>query len=141
MGFGYGLVADLYFTENYAFSTGAEVNYKGGSLRMDPEPAPSRKFDLQYLEIPLTLKMRTNQIGPLSYFGQVGLSGGLKLKSSQDINPVALALVIAGGVEMPFSGKTAFFGSLYFNNGFTDIIPGSESAISNYLGINIGVLF
>lgn len=138
-GFTYGVISDFYFSENYAFSSGLDIVYKGGSLKAGSLEAV--KYDLQCLEIPLMLKMRTNQIGHFLYFGQFGLAGSVKLKSNEDVNPLGLSLLIGAGLEVPFSGKTAFVSGLTFHNGFTDVIPGEYKAISNYVALNLGILF
>ena len=48
---------------------------------------------------------------------------------------------IALGSEYTLSGSTALVASLEFNNGFIDVLKGDNKAISNYFGLNVGVLF
>ncbi len=50
IGFAYGLIADINFTNNYAFETGIDVTYRGGKLKyMD---IYKMKTVLQYIELP-----------------------------------------------------------------------------------------
>lgn len=62
---GGGIVLDYFFGQNYAFSTGLLLTGKGGSISF-ADPATGRreeqKLSLQYLELPLTVKLFTNDI-------------------------------------------------------------------------------
>ncbi|MFM7619739.1 MAG: porin family protein [Bacteroidota bacterium] len=92
--FGYGLNFDIFFSENYAIGTGFNVNKTGGTMSyfqsyIGTEPAPlpggnpltnmnqigllSRDISLQYVQVPLTFKMKTPEIGYMTYWGQFGL--------------------------------------------------------------------
>jgi len=91
--FSYGLITDIHFTENYAFGTGLSVMSTGGKVRyfshrtedsllylVDQE----RTYNLRYVEIPLTLKMKTNEIGYITYWGQFGLGLGVNINGKAD---------------------------------------------------------
>lgn len=96
--FGFGLSTDILFTENYAIGTGLNVEGMGGKLSYltrktefagQPEEAAyivekERNFNLRYVEIPLTLKLRTNEIGYLTYWGQFGLGLGVNWRALAD---------------------------------------------------------
>ena len=72
---------DYFFGENYAFNTGLFLTGKGGTISyFDRNPLSSsspvrveQKIAIQYLELPLTVKLFTNEIAPATrlYF-QVG---------------------------------------------------------------------
>jgi hypothetical protein len=96
MKFGFGLTIDKMFTENYAFGTGFNVVRTGGQLSYfdtfsykkdgassNTEVIAERKrtYNLQYLEIPLTLKLRTNEIGYITYWAQMGVGLGINIKA------------------------------------------------------------
>ena len=87
--FGYGLNFDIFFAENYAIGTGFNINNTGGKYsyfaeytgddfdandvaltNMKQVGLSSRDLRLQYLQIPLTFKMKTNEIGYITYWGQ-----------------------------------------------------------------------
>ena len=156
VGFAYGIMGEYSFADNYAFATGAEVSYRGGKLAVKDT---SSKFNLQYIEIPLSLKMKTNEIGYFTYFAQFGFSPGIRIKSKsettvqnttvedEDLNdetsPFNVAMIIGLGGQYSLGGKTSLLMAIVFNNGFTNVFDkGNDAkAISNYLGLNIGVLF
>jgi Outer membrane protein beta-barrel domain len=91
--FGYGLNFDIFFSENYAIGTGFNVNKTGGALTYFQEYTGGidrdaigneltnmtqiglikRDVTLQYVQVPLTFKMKTPEIGYMTYWGQFGL--------------------------------------------------------------------
>ncbi len=98
--FGYGLNFDIFFAENYAIGTGFNINNTGGKYsyfaeytgddfdangvaltNMKQVGLISRDLRLQYLQIPLTFKMKTNEIGYITYWGQFGLGLNMNLKA------------------------------------------------------------
>ena len=97
LNFGYGISIDKMFTDNYAIATGIQIFNAGGKLSFnqvrDNAPANgkdssyrsiaslNRVYKLKYLEIPLTLRLRTNEIGYMTYWVQVGVGLGLNLKA------------------------------------------------------------
>ena len=96
--FGFGLSTDILFTENYAIGTGLNVEGMGGKLKyltrkieFAGEPNEDeyivereRNFNLRYVEIPVTLKLRTNEIGYITYWGQFGLGLGVNWRANAD---------------------------------------------------------
>ncbi|WP_139924700.1 porin family protein [Hymenobacter sp. DG01] len=65
LGIGGGIIVDYFFGENYAFGTGLELTGKGGTISYF-DPALNRreqqKIGLQYLQVPVTVKLFTNDI-------------------------------------------------------------------------------
>lgn len=95
--FGFGVMIDKMFTDRYAFGTGLNIIRTGGELsylytggvRKDGATSNTeiiaervRTYNMQYLEIPLTLKLRTNEIGYMTYWAQFGLGLGFNIKAS-----------------------------------------------------------
>ncbi|MBM3427429.1 MAG: PorT family protein [Bacteroidetes bacterium] len=79
--FGFGLVVDKMFAEKYAIGTGVNVYRVGGKTRYMYESTENdissihdltRDYKLTYVEVPLTLKLRTSPIGGITYWGQFG---------------------------------------------------------------------
>lgn len=115
-GFGGGLVVDYFFGENYAFSTGLLLSGKGGSISYKDvasgtsgQPlAVKQKFNTQYLEIPLTVKLFTNEIAPATrlYF-QVG--GSLNVPIGTRINDGKFYTDPATNTENKASDYVYFF--------------------------------
>ena len=171
LGFKYGLMADFNFGENYSLATGIFINNAGGkytSLEVADSMQKTHTYDqkIQSLEIPLTLRMRTKEIGYLKYFGQFGFSPQVVLNSTSDIeiegmdgldnvnakNSVAsfdLALVLGLGIEYNISGTTNLMVGLTYSNGFVDMLKGTsngfaeteKNASTNQIALNLGVLF
>ncbi|MCC6599645.1 MAG: outer membrane beta-barrel protein, partial [Crocinitomicaceae bacterium] len=91
--FGYGVMLDRMFSDNYAFGTGFEICQTGGMLvykgsgKVNNEDRiweTTRTYNTKYIEIPLTLKLRTNEIGYITYWGQFGLGLGFNIRSRAD---------------------------------------------------------
>lgn len=112
--FGYGFVFDAMFTEKYAIGTGVNVFYNGGitqhlAFQEDENGLSIEAVQLvqqqQYVEIPLTFKMRTNEIGYTTYFGQFGAGFGLNVRSegSQKTTSFATLDSLGSVTEVVFS--------------------------------------
>jgi hypothetical protein len=97
--FNYGAIVDFYMDDNqrYAISTGLTINMNGGNLigtglysdtsQMDEPMAVISKITpkLQYLEIPVGLKLRSNETSNnLTYYGLLGLTPGFTIRSRGD---------------------------------------------------------
>ena len=178
-GFSYGLITDFNFASKYAFSTGIDITYRGGKFKTvqelktkvneDSVISTSASYVLQYLEIPITLKLKTNEIGSVTYYVQVGVAPGInirarknyasttqttvlgtqytttaeenKLDAQNEINSLNLSMIIGGGVEYTLSGQTVLVGGIQFNNGFLDVFDDTPKVNSNYLALTLGILF
>ena len=90
---GFGLIADIHFTENYAIGTGVNVSANGGELSYFDVWSEgdqhyvirrNRTYNLQNVEVPITLKMRTNEIGYITYWGQFGVGLGAHIQGRAD---------------------------------------------------------
>ncbi len=173
LGFTYGLITEFNFSTHYAFATGIEVAYRGGNSKFSFTTNDTitnvveTKYNLQYIEIPLTLKLKTNEIGYLTYFLQFGIAPGFNIRSKADIktttqspniastaveltgedikdniNALNVSMIIGGGVEYTLSGNTVLLAGITFSNGFLDVVDGDAiKANSDYLALTIGVLF
>ena len=163
-----GLVIDHYFQDNYAFQTGISIGTQGGSLKFENEatihvyddtqivPAGTViEYRLQYLTIPLGLKLKTNQIGYFSYFAKLGFTNQINVKgkaqsSFDDLNDVIITKEInlfnlsyhfGIGAEYALGEDTALTFGGTFHNGFLDITKSSSRVVSRVFAINAGVLF
>ncbi|HWY98733.1 MAG TPA: porin family protein [Bacteroidia bacterium] len=176
-GFGYGVNLEFYFTQNYGLATGIEVNQfgvnytnittvKSGTVT-DSSINTAHVQSMQYLQIPLLLKLRTNAIGPIKYFGQFGLGTGFLL-SAKD-NPtetrtvgattfpasttsnnniykqsdfIRLGLNVGLGMEYSLAGSTSIQVSLNYDNAFTNVnSDGNNSVLAKGVTLVVGVLF
>lgn len=175
--FGYGLVTEFRLSNIVSFATGLQVDYSGGKLNFkdtanyyfsndaiitykdttgasyDKFRLKERKYDVTYITIPLTLKMKTTEIGYFTYFGQFGVNCSFKLKAraddkaestttsqsadqsqldiTDDMNFFKFALNVGGGAEYNLSGSTSIlFGVNYFN-GFSNVLKKESKYLFN----------
>ena len=104
-----------------------------------------RTIRAQYVNIPLFIKMKTNEIGYLTYFGQFGLNTSIKTKArstdnvdlisatnltpsdlddldiEKEVNLFKLAGSIGGGFEYNLSESTSLSVGVIFDYGFTSL--------------------
>jgi hypothetical protein len=164
-----GLNMDYYFAENYAFVLGVGINNLGGTLlyadstefsskgeTLLVEPNQSVKLNLQYIDIPIGLKLKTEELGYATYFLQLGFNPMINLNakaSSEDksfdkvdikesINSFYLGYHVGLGVEYKLGGSTALIGGVRWSSGFTDVTDNDRANVTlNALSIHLGVLF
>ena len=166
-GFSYGLSVEFFLSQNYLVSTGVNIlsaggklNYKGTTIGFTSETYPANiqnVYRLGYIDIPLTLKLRTNEIGYFTYFGQFGVNTGFNYRAKQniyatytetrtglpwinedqnknakgDINFINMALVIGAGVEYNISGNTSLVLGVTFNNGFINQLDVKQNLLDS----------
>jgi len=157
LNYNFGLMTDFAIGEgtNYYFATGLNIATLNGKLKYNDlvyttpndssiffQGSSSSKYNLNYLEIPLTLKMRTNEVGYMHYFGIFGVTPGINTRArmeleqstssgtfqpddeldvADEIRLFKMDLNIGFGVEYNFTGNTFAIASLTYNNGFTNI--------------------
>ena len=146
--FGGGLVVDYFFGENYAFSTGLLLTGKGGTISYkDALPGTSQplgvkqKMSIQYLEVPISVKLFTNEIAPATrlYFqvgGSVNVPIGTRIndskfyvdpstntenKASDYVYFIDADALIGAGAEYQLGKSTKLFAGLSYRRGLVDI--------------------
>ncbi len=153
-GYNFGVVADRFFAENYAFSTGLTVNTTGGKLKYTPEEGGSYHTDyhLRYLEVPFGLKLRTNDFRRTAFYGRFGLASQFNI-GAKDANDLSLSSQVrfinfsyhlGAGLEYSIGGSNALMFGLLFNNGINDITKQSgfkDKAVLNRFVFEIGFIF
>lgn len=157
-GFTYGVLADIPFSENYYFSTALTVSTLNAKTT---EPGVSTSvYKLQYLEVPLTLKLKSNEMENRRFYGQFGLNTGINIGSKQDImytnssspdeknkaigdqiNSFRAGLILGGGAEWKVAENMSVLTGLSFSNGFSDIFDGEAKAKNSYMALNLGIFF
>jgi hypothetical protein len=178
-GFSWGFTGEFYFTENYAFVTGFNLLYLNGGLKYPDARAISadtlatvgetqRYYKLQYLEIPLIFKMKTTLSERWKVSAKIGLGNGFLLRAraedtftypggqaeeehsiSDEMNKVREALIIGGGAEFTIKGSSLLLLEVNFNNGFTDMLTGTnvvhpdvdQKASSSFVELGVGIIF
>ena len=171
-GFGYGLMFDFRFGENYSLSTGlnfvsfaaqlkylevdtAAIEFTHGGVK-DKLYAPfTVTYNLSYIEIPVHLLLKTNEIGYITYFGQFGLATQIKTKAkatatvndianedvSDEIKLLNMGLSIGAGFEYSLGGNTKLIVALIYNNGFSDVLKSDQLVTAKSIGLKLGVMF
>lgn len=170
---GYGLIMEFRLNKTASISTGFQVDYFGGKLnfldtsmyylskdselesRDDTTSSTSvlyqlknRTYNTTYVTLPFTLKLKTPEIGALTYFGMFGINTSVRMKSrtndevrsvatngsgqqtdllnTKDMNLMMFALNVGGGAEWNLAGSTSLVFGLNFYNGFSSVVK-SES--------------
>ncbi len=150
-GFGVGLVAEYYFADNYAISTGVNVNMNRGhysfqNAHLDSVAGVSpfsvdRFYKSTVYEIPLMLKMVTNELGnlPLRVYAQVGagfgyaqkvkvkdsyedFNGDTYIASNKEYSNFRTSLKIGAGAQYALDESTRVFLGVYFSHDFLNNI-------------------
>jgi len=163
----YGIMLDYDFLDNgnYWLSTGVNLGQLNGKLKYPDHilllptdtvgflGTTSTKYTLNYVEIPINLKMRTNEVGYMHYFGEFGIGLGINTRARADFatdysggnfanpeNPVDVAdnirlfrlgLNIGLGAEYNLTGNTYAVAALRYHNGFTNLFNDNYYELSD----------
>ena len=98
LGYTFGLMSEFPIgnTGNYGFATGLFLTTMGGGYTYDysfvenvggsvTTKALQTDVSMRYVELPLTIKMMTNEIGYMRYYAQLGVGAGFNIRSKADI--------------------------------------------------------
>jgi hypothetical protein len=149
-GFNFGFTFNKYFASNYAFSTGLSILNAGG--RLVDTAAMDMKFNnmtkhvpanvpviykIQYLSVPIGLKFKSNQIGYITFFTDIGLDPKVVIGGKVDIpspsvnitgeaamnelNRFNIAYHVMAGIEYSLGGSTSLVLGLGYDNNFLDV--------------------
>lgn len=159
-GFDVGVVSEYYFADNYAFVTGVNVSFLGGHYMFDnahlvtdslnPDGflekfGVDRTYKSTIYEIPLMLKMVTNELGnvPLRIYAEVGGGIGLAAKkvrvkdaipsqnvtapdkwstTNKEYSNLRASLKIGAGAQYTVDESTRLFAGIYFSHDFINMI-------------------
>lgn len=164
-----GLNMDYYFADKYAFVLGVGINNMGGNLlyadstefnskgeTLLVEPNQSVKLNLQYIDIPIGLKLKTDEMGYATYFLQLGFNPMINLNAKasseeasfdkvdikESINSFCLGYHVGLGIEYNLGGSTSLIGGVRWKSGFTDVTDNDRANITlNAISLHLGVLF
>ena len=167
LGLKLGMIGEYFFRENYSIVTGIGFHFNaGGRLFYEEtidtisiwgdadipgdniyEGGSDFKYSLQYVEIPIGLKLRTREFGYLRYYVDPRLTFGFNTQGKGNIlsdaaidkeedfniqssvNLINLSLGIGAGVEYIVSENTAIIGGIAFQTGFTDLTKDKNTLI------------
>lgn len=98
LGYSYGLMADYVFQTNYSISTEFLVSGINGKMKFKESlsyikngaksevPNVQYEYSVKYVQIPISFKFRTKEIGSVKYFAQFGVAPGIRIASKVQIN-------------------------------------------------------
>jgi hypothetical protein len=150
-GINFGLTYNKYFGPNYSFSTGINIVNAGGKLvctdttllelpKLEYKiatvlPNEVVVYKIQYLSVPIGLKLQTNQIGYFTIFTDLGIDPKVVIggkvdipsldikgeKATSELRMFNLSYHITGGIEYSIGGNTEMVLGITFDNNFLDI--------------------
>ncbi len=150
--FSYGVLADFFLDEqgNYALASGLQVSAMGSVLKYEAgkglsafKNAPS-EYDLRltYIEIPFTLKLKTDTQSGIGVWGQFGGFAGFPVRARanvisglqrfnkqdvlRDVNRLNAGMIIGGGIEYPLTETLTGVVGFNYQNGFIDVTRKSK---------------
>ncbi|MDQ3051777.1 MAG: PorT family protein [Bacteroidota bacterium] len=172
LGFTYGLITEFRITQNYAFATGLDISYRGGKyseVKLLPNNTGvgalvtlDRIQRFQFVEVPISLKLKTNEIGYMKYYGTFGVLPGVLVKATEDVESgdktrqpdrskrgnqsdfaaFNLSLQVGLGIEYNLGGNTSLTAGIHYVNGLIDIWDRKDLQMrSDGIVLNIGVFF
>lgn len=164
-----GLEMNYKFQENYAFSFGVGINNMGGELLyIDSTFTISKgdsigiasnsnvKYKIQYINIPIGLTLKTEEMGYLTFTFQVGFIPMFSINANitspenaydrmdvkESINLFNLNYYVGANVQYRLGGNTALIGGVKWSSGFTDVTKHDKANITvRNIALHIGVLF
>jgi hypothetical protein len=184
-GFSWGFISDFAITENYYVGTGFNLSYLNGkysyphlisepitdTTSIDYTGSMTRKTNLRYIDLPVTLKMKTNKFDALQVYGQIGFSLGFNIKAkaednfsyqvdgeymsqddehdiSDDVTLLKGSLVLGGGIEYYIDNSTSIVAGITYYNGISNVLKGNnavtgdkQKATPHYIELTLGVIF
>ena len=162
----FGLVVDKALTDSYILSTGLIYIPKEVRIGITPDAGNPVNFNmaesykLQYLQVPLTLKLFTNEVKPdVKLFFQLGMALEIKVYEEADLTlteqevvsefqPINIPVVLGTGFEYNMGINTVAFAGVSYHRGLNNIVKSTNVAFaqdleirSTVLSIDLGVKF
>ncbi len=164
-----GIEFNIFFMPNYAFTLGVNMNNQGGKIIysdttefqqsnsiLEIPGGSAVKHNLQYLGVPLGLKLKSEEMGYTTFYVHGGLCPLFNMKASTsseplqmvrenikpEINLFSMNYFIEAGIEYRLAGNTALIAGFKWSAGFNDVT--SNDLANNNLnsaGLHLGVVF
>lgn len=175
LAFTYGIFMDKRLSNTFSFSLGIFMLDAGGKLKYDHNIIinSAEKTDtlkafgdlthrIKYIEIPISIKGKTQEIGYITYYAKAGLNPMIPIKSRIDlngdnftkddqdlnnlkeINLFGIGFHLGAGLEYSLGGSTAFIVELLYSNNYLGIIRGNANDVkvaSNFIQLKTGIKF
>ncbi len=164
-----GLEIDRFFAPRYAFNTGLLFQQTGGALVFADSipvrtasatdtlpPGTALKYRLQHVGVPLGLKFKTDEIGYLTFYFNLGLLPQIRVKAEsmgepeslvkadirEEVPWLSLNYFFGAGAEYSLGGSTALIFGISFQGGLLNSITRDpEEVHAKIIGIKAGILF
>lgn len=165
-----GLTMNKYFAKNYAFSTGISIASQGGKVAYEETSTDSLdvydtryglanksiRYDLQYINVPIGLKLQSNEVGYLRFHVLIGFTNQFKIGakatdlSDDEFNDDSIKDEVAlynlgyhfgGGIDYALGEDTSVFLSIVYENGFTEVFKSGASMNSRVISARVGLNF
>ena len=164
-----GAEFDIYFMPNYAFTFGVDLNNQGGKMVytdsidfrqnssiLEIPSGTSLKHNLQYIGVPLGLKLKSAEMGYTTFFVHGGLMPLFNMKATTSSEPLSLEreniqpeihlfslnYFITAGIEYRLAGNTAIIFGFKWSAGFNDVTDNDMANNNlNSAGLKLGVVF
>ncbi|MBI3142993.1 MAG: outer membrane beta-barrel protein [Bacteroidetes bacterium] len=142
LGFSYGLVGEYHFTPNYNLALGVNHLFTGGKFSGVntgglPEPTASNPISyssisyepakLSYIHVPILIRLKSNEIGYMKYFGNIGFAFDFSLNGKASAYYDGIEYVDETGLLQPFTRRT-----------FTTDVRFQQRFISPYFVVGLG---
>jgi hypothetical protein len=135
-----GLTGDFYFGKNYSFYTGLWYSVQKAGVKFTGPEGVSGKavHNLQYVQIPLAIKLFTNEIATdTKLYFVLGGTAGIRINEKEkewstsgafskpgvgnSYSYFDAGLLLGAGAEMQLGENTTLFGGISYNRGLLDI--------------------
>jgi len=176
--FSAGAFFDNNFSDNFSFTTGININSTGGTIKylnpivlkwdgVDYNLGEDSEvfYKIKQLEIPFSIKGRTQKIGYFTYFAKLGMSVSFVISSKADIvtgaatdakgntvddtkdlnikdniNTFNMGWHIGGGFEYYLGGTTAIITEIFFANNFMDLAKNNITGDGPEVGLRTSMV-
>lgn len=154
MKFSIGVIADKTLTDTYFLSSGLiylpkRVAFSGNGV--------SESYRIQYLQIPATVKMFTNEIAPdVKAYLQVGSALEIKVFDEREtvndttitnFTPIDIPVILAAGIEYRMGVNTVLFGGISYQRGLINTVRDARNEFNDLqirntiVSIDLGLKF
>lgn len=153
--FSLGLIIDQPLSEMYFFSTGLIYMPKTTEFSVN---SIFEEYKLQYLQLPITMKLFTNEIAP-DFKAYLQIGGGMEIKIYDEkmnknyniiseFSPIDFSAIIGGGAEYKLGINTTVFLGVSYQRGLINVVKTTPSSIyedlqirNTVFSIDLGIKF